>query len=78
MVQPFILYGEDKNHLSTGSLGLSKTDWLLAVLVRVTRPDKSDRSLPWCQAYSLGTHARNYEDRLLIEFPCNPTRTRSV
>jgi hypothetical protein len=25
-----------------------------------------------------GTHARKDEDGLLIEFPCNPTRTRSV
>jgi hypothetical protein len=31
-----------------------------------------------CRAYSLGTHARKDEDGLLLEFPCNPTRTRSV
>jgi hypothetical protein len=31
-----------------------------------------------CQAYSPGTHARKEEDGLLLEFPCNPTRTRSV
>jgi hypothetical protein len=31
-----------------------------------------------CWAYSPGTHARKDEDRLLLEFPCNPTRTRSV
>jgi hypothetical protein len=36
-----------------------------------------------CRAYSLGTHARKDEDRLLVEspvillglVPCNPTRT---
>jgi hypothetical protein len=31
-----------------------------------------------CRAYSLGTHARKDEDGLLVEFPCNPIRTRSV
>jgi hypothetical protein len=31
-----------------------------------------------CRAYTPGTHARKEEDRLLLEFPCNPTRTRSV
>jgi hypothetical protein len=31
-----------------------------------------------CRAYSPGTHARKEEDRLLLKFPCNPTRTRSV
>jgi hypothetical protein len=31
-----------------------------------------------CWAYSPGTHARKEEDGLLIEFPCNPTRTRAV
>jgi hypothetical protein len=31
-----------------------------------------------CRAYSPGTHARKEEDGLLLEFPCNPTRTRSV
>jgi hypothetical protein len=25
-----------------------------------------------------GTHTRKDEDELLLEFPCNPTRTRSV
>jgi hypothetical protein len=25
-----------------------------------------------------GTHSRKDEDRLLLEFPCNPTRTRFV
>jgi hypothetical protein len=31
-----------------------------------------------CRAYSSGTHARKKEDGLLLEFPCNPIRTRSV
>jgi hypothetical protein len=31
-----------------------------------------------CRAYTPGTHARKDEDELLLEFPCNPTRTRSV
>jgi hypothetical protein len=31
-----------------------------------------------CRAYSPGTHARKEEDRLLLEFPYNSTRTRSV
>jgi chromosome segregation ATPase len=31
-----------------------------------------------CRAYSPGTHTRKDEDRLLLEFPCNPIRTRSV
>jgi hypothetical protein len=35
-------------------------------------------SLDLCRAYSPGTHARKDEDGLLLEFPCTPTRTRSV
>jgi hypothetical protein len=31
-----------------------------------------------CRAYSPGTHGRKEEDGLLLEFPYNPTRTRSV
>jgi hypothetical protein len=31
-----------------------------------------------CRAYSPGTHTRKDEDGLLLEFPCNPIRTRSV
>jgi hypothetical protein len=31
-----------------------------------------------CRAYSLGTHARKEEDGLLLEFPCNPTRTPTL
>jgi hypothetical protein len=31
-----------------------------------------------CRAYSPGTHARKEEEGLLLEFPGNPTRTRSV
>jgi hypothetical protein len=31
-----------------------------------------------CRAYTPGTHARKDEDRLLLEFPCNPTRTCTV
>jgi hypothetical protein len=31
-----------------------------------------------CRAYSPGTHARKDEDGLLLEFPCNPTRTCTV
>jgi hypothetical protein len=31
-----------------------------------------------CRAYTPGTHARKEEDKLLLEFPCNPTRTRFV
>jgi hypothetical protein len=30
------------------------------------------------RAYSPGSHARKEEDGLLLEFPCNPIRTRSV
>jgi hypothetical protein len=41
----FVVDGEDQGELWTRSLGLSKTDWLLAILVRVIRPDRSDRSL---------------------------------
>jgi hypothetical protein len=33
---------------------------------------------PFCRAYTPGTHASKEEDKLLLEFPCNPTRTRSV
>jgi hypothetical protein len=32
----------------------------------------------WCRAYSPSTHARKDEDRLLLEFPCNRTRTCTV
>jgi hypothetical protein len=31
-----------------------------------------------CRAYSPDTHARKDEDELILEFPCNPIRTRSV
>jgi hypothetical protein len=31
-----------------------------------------------CRAYTPGTHTRKDEDGLLLEFPCNSTRTRSV
>jgi hypothetical protein len=31
-----------------------------------------------CRAYTLGIHAWKDEDGLLLEFPCNPIRTRSV
>jgi hypothetical protein len=31
-----------------------------------------------CRAYTPGTHARKDEDGLLLEFPCNPTRTCTV
>jgi hypothetical protein len=31
-----------------------------------------------CRAYTPGTHARKEEDELLLEFSCNPIRTRSV
>jgi hypothetical protein len=31
-----------------------------------------------CRAYTPGSHARKEEDGLLLEFPCNSTRTRSV
>jgi hypothetical protein len=31
-----------------------------------------------CRAYTPGTHARKEEDGLLLEFPCNSTRTHSV
>jgi hypothetical protein len=32
----------------------------------------------YCRAYSPGTHTRKDEDGLLVEFPCNPIRTRSM
>jgi hypothetical protein len=31
-----------------------------------------------CRAYSPGTHARKDKDGLLLELPCNPTRTCTV
>jgi hypothetical protein len=31
-----------------------------------------------CRSHTLGTHARMDEDELLVEFLCNPTRTRSM
>jgi hypothetical protein len=31
-----------------------------------------------CRAYTPGTHTRKGEDGLLLEFPCNPTRTPSM
>jgi hypothetical protein len=31
-----------------------------------------------CRAYTPGIHAKKEEDGLLLEFPCNSTRTRSV
>jgi hypothetical protein len=40
----------------------------------VLRKNKNDVS----RAYSLGTHARQDEDGLLLEFPCNTTRTCTV
>jgi hypothetical protein len=43
--KPSILDGEDQDNLGTESPDLSKTDWLLAVLVRITRFDLSERSL---------------------------------
>jgi hypothetical protein len=44
---------------------------------RVSRPPGSVQ-LRRCRAYTPGTHARKEEDELLLEFPYNPTRTRSV
>jgi hypothetical protein len=43
--QAIILDGEDQDQLWTKSPGLSKTNWLLAILVRIIRPDRSDWSL---------------------------------
>jgi hypothetical protein len=34
--------------------------------------------VPYCRAYSPGTHTRKDENGLLLEFPFNPNRTRSV
>jgi hypothetical protein len=31
-----------------------------------------------CRAYIPSTHARKEEDRVLLDFPCNPIRTRDV
>jgi hypothetical protein len=42
------------------------------------RQRKNENPMEFCQAYSPGTYARKDEDRLLLEFPYNPTRTRSV
>jgi hypothetical protein len=39
--KPFILDGEDQDQLQAGSPSLSKKNWLLAILVRVIRPDRS-------------------------------------
>jgi hypothetical protein len=33
---------------------------------------------PGCRAYTPGTHARKEEDGLLLEFLCDPIKTRSV
>jgi hypothetical protein len=33
---------------------------------------------PKCRAYTPGPQARKGEDRLVLEFPCNPTMTRVV
>jgi hypothetical protein len=43
-----------------------------------SRPPYMAGGLGLCRAYSRGTHARKKEDGLLLEFFCNPTRTRSV
>jgi hypothetical protein len=57
-------------------------------LQRPQRPDAEEVSnqeevsacpnLGFCRAYTPGTHTRKDEDILLVEFPCNPTRTCSV
>jgi hypothetical protein len=47
----------------------------------VHRVEDSEDEIKWrwtCRAYSPSTHARKEEDGLLIEFPYNPIRTRSV
>jgi hypothetical protein len=36
------------------------------------------KELGQCWAYTPGTHTRKDDDGLILEFPCNPTRTRSV
>jgi hypothetical protein len=48
----------------------------LLVAAVAAAPNASQRGD--CRAYSPGTHARKEEDGLLLEFPYNPTRTRSV
>jgi hypothetical protein len=57
----------------------------IAVQIQETAPNskspKAQRMISlagWCRAYSSGTHARKDEDGLLLEFPCNPTRTCTV
>jgi hypothetical protein len=42
------------------------------------RVDARSHTQGECRAYSPGTHTRKDEDRLLLEFPCNPTRTHTV
>jgi hypothetical protein len=41
-------------------------------------PTPVRRSARICRAYTPSTHARQDEDGLLLEFPCNPIRTRSM
>jgi hypothetical protein len=42
------------------------------------QPDTTIATIYRCRAYTPGTHARKEEDVLLLEFPCNPTRTHAV
>jgi hypothetical protein len=45
---------------------------------RITSQGWHNLALTQCRANTPGTHARKDEDGLLLEFPCNHTRTRSV
>jgi hypothetical protein len=51
---------------------LEETSRLLELLLSTTMCSGA------CRAYSPGTHTRKDEDGLLLESPCNPTRTHSV
>jgi hypothetical protein len=44
----------------------------------VGKKKKNNSEGSGCRAYTQGTHARKDEDRLLLEFPCNPTGTHSM
>jgi hypothetical protein len=56
----------------------SLTNQLGIYLILAKQEKLASNSLANCRAYSPGTHTRKDEDGLLLEFPCNPIRTRSV
>jgi hypothetical protein len=55
-----------------------KKNGSMCMCIDFTELNKACPKDPYCRAYSPYTHARKEEDGLLLEFPCNPTRTRFV